>query len=200
MGKIGVLGGTFDPIHNGHLKIAQECYQKFGLTQVLFIPCNIPPLKGLPTTTAFHRLHMVDIAIQNISYFNSSSIEIERPGKSYTFDTLQLLQKLYPQSSLTLIMGADAMEQFPEWHSPLNILNIADILVFSRPGYDFSKVTTMLNREPFVKYKNKVQCVTSDSIDISATELRRQLLAEKDVSRFIPVQVLDYIKQNKLYR
>ncbi len=199
MNKLGILGGTFDPLHNGHLKIADATQKSVALDKVMFIPSYIPPHRDTPAASEKHRMEMVRIAIHGLSYAELSTVEIDRKGPSYMVDTLTELTKKYPSTALFLMLGTDAMELFHTWRLPLDILGLANIIVASRPGYDFTTITDLMSREPFAKYQNKVQCMSCDSVDISSTELRTMLKNGQDCSRYVPEAVLRYIEKNRLY-
>lgn len=199
MKKIGILGGTFDPIHNGHLKIATIVQQKFNLEKIIFIPTKTPPHRPKPLASEQNRLKMLEIAITNNKSWEISNVELKRAGTSYTIDTLKELSILMPNYEWYFILGADAMDIFPTWKQPEEVLKLTNLVVVSRPGYDFSKIEKFLNTEPFAKQKNKVQFLQMDSLNISANELRRLISAEQNVSLWLPEDVISYIRDNKLY-
>jgi nicotinate-nucleotide adenylyltransferase len=198
--KIGILGGSFDPPHNGHIKIAEEVCKRLALDNVLFIPSYLPPHRDKPQATEQQRLEMVRLAIQSLPFAEVSTIEIDRKGTSYTIDTLTELAAVMPKTELFLILGADAMELFPSWKQPTDILKLATVVIVNRPGYDFSNIQKFLATSPLEKSKNKVQFVECNSLDISSSELRTLIAQNKDVHSYIPEAVADYIEKRKLYR
>ena len=134
--RIGVLGGTFDPIHLGHLIIAEETRDRLDLEEVCFVPARDPWMKaGQPLTSGHDRLSMARLAVEDNPFFRVSTLELERPGPSYTVDTLKALQKEYgPEAQLFFILGSDAFARFDEWKDPEGILGLATLVVVDRPG------------------------------------------------------------------
>jgi nicotinate-nucleotide adenylyltransferase len=201
MKKIGIFGGTFDPLHLGHLRVAAVIQNEFELDKVIFIPARVPPHKEEPNVSAKDRYKMVEAAIKGQTAWEISDIELNRAGKSFTLDTLKSLQEQEGEdTALYYIMGADAMKIFPTWHEPLEIMQIVkNLLVVSRPGFDFYEVEKFLSVEPFAKFRNKVQLVPMNSIDVSASAIRQVLNKKEDISELLPAAVIEYIKENDLY-
>ncbi|MFC1517365.1 nicotinate-nucleotide adenylyltransferase [Candidatus Margulisiibacteriota bacterium] len=198
MEKVGLLGGTFDPIHNGHIKIAQTVQQKFNLAKIIFIPSKIPPHRAKQMANDEQRLKMLELAVKDHPGFEISTIELERDAVSYTLETLKKLKN--EGQEFYFLLGADAMEILPTWREPEKVLELASFIVVSRPGYDFKKIKEFLNKEPFVKHKNKVQFFQMDSLDISASDIRQAISENKDVSGLVPDKVLKYIQEEQLYK
>ena len=134
--RIGVFGGTFDPIHNGHLVVAEECRERLNIDRVLFVPAGLPPHKQARTLTSpHHRMAMVRLAIASNPRFEASSIELGRPGPSYSVDTLrQLRQNQRDGTDVFFIMGADSLKELPSWHDPAGLIASCRLVVVSRPG------------------------------------------------------------------
>ena len=184
--KIGILGGSFDPIHNGHLYIAEKAKELLGLDFVIFIPAACPPHKiGLQASNE-DRFYMTKTATENHNSFICSDIELNRTGKSYTADTLSELHKQYPKSEFYLIVGADMANDIKNWRRYDEIAKLAAPVTFMRNGYDIcNEDITILN---------------SELIDISSTEIRRRVKNNEDISGLVPEQVAKYIKERGIYR
>ena len=142
MRRIGVLGGTFDPIHYGHLVIAEEVYATLNLAEMVFVPAGQPPHKPVKVVTAAeHRLAMLELAIASNPHFTISKVELERPGPSYTIDTLRLLRKQWgEQTAIYFVIGWDSMEELLTWHDPSGVLEeLTSLVAVGRPGYNESR-------------------------------------------------------------
>ena len=187
--RIGVLGGTFNPIHVGHLAIAQMALERMHLSKVIFVPTHIPPHKNRKIVAgAKHRFRMVDLAIENNPRFEISDFEIIKKGKSYTIDTMQYFREIYSESArLFFIIGEDTLSQLPRWRYIDDISKIADFIVVNRPGH--TKKSTDI----------KHCSVIMPGIDISSSYVRLRITEKRTVRYFVPDKVIDYIKQNKLY-
>lgn len=190
MGKIGILGGTFDPVHHGHLITAQSLVELRNLEKIIFIPCYISPHKTeIIHTDPAHRLNMLKIATKNVSYFDYSAIEINRAGISYSIDTLRELYTKYPE--IELIIGYDNLEKFYTWKEPDEILKLARLVVMERNiKRDFPKD----------KYFKAAEFVKTPTIDIKATEIRNRVINNLPIDFLVPEEVKDYIYQQKLYK
>ena len=134
--RLGVFGGTFDPIHNGHLMVAEQCRDRLSMERVLFVPARLPPHKReRPLTAPHHRMAMVRLAIASNPGFEASSIELGRPGPSYSVDTLRQLRQNQPEDTeMFFIMGADSLNDLASWHNPAGLLANCKLIVVSRPG------------------------------------------------------------------
>jgi len=190
---ISLLGGTFDPIHNGHLYIANEVAAAFSADKVIFIPSREPPHRGATTATAQQRADMLDLAIQDHDGFVSSNVELERPGPSYTIDTVKTLVKCYPDDEMTLILGADAYRNFTTWLHFEEILEYCKLIVVNR----------VENADNYVSDER----INSDSVyplqvkscPISATQIRQCIANNESIDGLVPDNVRDYILENKIY-
>ncbi len=189
--KIGVFGGSFDPIHIGHLAIAQEARWQFGLDVVLFMVTAHPPHKKEPEAPVEHRLKMVESAIEDEPYFESSRIEIERGGDSYTAETLRQLRKMYPQASLYLIVGSDSAIDFSTWKNPEEVIEMANVVIASRPGFDLSLM------EP--RLKGKAEISRFPALELSSTTIRERLRSGRPIRFLVPEVVERYICEHGLY-
>ncbi len=198
--RLGIIGGTFNPIHLGHLMIAEEARQVFHLNKVLFIPSYITPNKTIdgPTATAQQRLTMVRLATADNPYFAVSDLEIRRGGNSYTVDTLRFLKKLYgPSYILYFISGTDTIEDLPNWNHPEDILSLCEFVGAQRPGTD--DVTDAI-RAKFGSLGKHIIPFPVPTMNISSTELRRRIRQGLSIRYMVPPTVAAYIKQNGVYQ
>lgn len=188
--KIGILGGTFDPIHQGHLALARAAKKQFRLDKVLFIPAFIPPHKtsNRDLTPAPYRYRMVELAIREEPDFEISHAELDRPDISYTVDTLRALQKKYPKAELYLILGTDALRQFPTWHEPDEIRRLAGFLVAHREPEE-----ALGTSEKGLKWIDMPVC------PLSSSKIRQEIREGKSPGDALPEGVEDYIRRMKLY-
>jgi nicotinate-nucleotide adenylyltransferase len=187
---IGIYGGTFDPIHLGHLITAQYVYEIRKLSKVLFIPCNVSPFKiGAKSTSKEDRLNMVKLAIEDIPYFSINDYEIKNQGISYTINTLKYLKSRY--ENLELIIGYDNLLKFEEWKDPDEIVKLAKLVVLGRNTQHDEKE----NR--FFKF---AEFVNTPRIDISASEIRRRVKENLPIDFLVPPQIKNYIFEKGLYR
>jgi len=191
--KIGLFGGTFNPIHNGHLKIARKVLDDFGLTKVIFIPSGNPPHKNKKDLTdASHRLKMLELAISGERNFEVSDIEIKRSGMSYTLDTIKEIKNMYGEdATLYFIAGADMALDLPNWKSPLKILELARFMAVERPNFSLEKLNE--------KYREKIIIVERVSIGISSSDIRNRVKRGKTIKTLVPDAVEKYIKDHNLF-
>ena len=206
---IGIFGGTFDPIHFGHLRSAFELSQTLGLAEVRFIPCYQPVHRKEPLASPETRLEMVRAAIGNQSVLKVDDCEIVRKGPSYMVDTLEELRKKLPNSPLCLIMGIDALLSFPSWHRYEDILKLANLVVAHRPQYHLPHtgiiaeiIKHRLKQNPVVIHENLagniiLQPVTP--LEISATDIRKQIAMGKSPRYLLPDSVHKYIEEHGVY-
>lgn len=200
--KVGLLGGSFDPIHWGHFNLAFELMEKKGLDEVWFIPAQLNPLKVHMLPTSFdHRLNMVKLAIQGIPCFKVKDLEIQRPPPSYTIDTLKSLIEQEKVSACPcqffLLLGEDNLNRFLEWRFAEEIAQLVPLLVGSRTGtnVDLSFIQSPVIREAMQKGLTQTRLM-----DISSTELRQRLSLHRYCAHLIPSSVLTYIDYHQLYR
>lgn len=210
--RTGLLGGTFNPIHSGHLHIAEEVLESCKLDQVWFVPACKPPHKQLAGEISFaHRLAMVEAALADYSMFNSCDIEGRRGGSSYSVETLQQLTAEYPQHEYFFIMGLDSFQEIGLWKDYSRLFEFAHIVVAARPGFSGSLQellpVAIADRFCYDSESKNLQCDTGFSLitvahtyrDISSTEIRQQLSMNRDVGEQVPPSVLDYIRAHQLY-
>ncbi|MBF8266857.1 MAG: nadD [Dehalococcoidia bacterium] len=198
--NLGILGGTFDPIHIGHLIIAQEAASRVGLDEVWFIPTGQPWMKAKTSiSAAHHRREMVKLALECNPHFKVSSIEIDRPGPSYTVDTLSALQEGDAKgASPFVILGMDSLETLHRWHQPSRLFDLCTLVAVSRPGYgDFDMASLEKIRRGV---SEKVIRIEGPNIGISGTEIRRRVSQGLPITYWVPRPVKQYIYENGLYR
>ncbi|MDP4093641.1 MAG: nicotinate-nucleotide adenylyltransferase [Bacillota bacterium] len=199
--RIGISGGTFDPIHYGHLIISEEIRVNFKLDKVIFIPTGKPPHKSQSEVTeSEHRFNMVNIAIHTNPSFEVSRIEMEREGYIYTIDTMSRLKaELGESSELFFITGADIVWDLPKWKKPEQLFDLCEMIVAYRPGYlkeDFFSEIEKLK----IKYGAKINVAETSIIGISSTEIRNRVRAGNSIKYLVPEDVEKYIHDNNLYR
>lgn len=198
--KIGISGGTFNPIHLGHLIIAEMVRDKYGLDKVLFIPSGMPPHKNLNNVIeAEHRFNMVQQAVASNPYFIESRMEVDREGYTYTIDTLKNLRESYGKSAtLYYIIGADVLNDLLTWRNYQEVFGICEFIAVLRPGScleGFNKQMEYL-RDTF---SAKIHFIDTPLIEISSTDIRNRIKEGKSIKYLVPESVEDYIKENGLY-
>ncbi|MEK6646058.1 MAG: nicotinate-nucleotide adenylyltransferase [Candidatus Firestonebacteria bacterium] len=196
--KIGIFGGTFNPIHLGHLIVADDVLCKFKLDKIIFIPSYLPPHKVIKDTNAKHRYKMVKLAISKNPNFKISPVELNRKGKSYSIDTVKYIQKLYKNKAhIFFILGVDAMQEIHTWKNFNELVDICHFIVVSRPGYD-----TLHLKKKIAKYLDsteKVHFMKVTHTNISSTEIRVRIKTGKNIKCLVHSDVEKYIYQHKLY-
>ena len=212
---IGVLGGTFDPIHYGHLRLAEEVGERLRLEEVRLVPSGTPPHRSAPAVSADHRLAMTQLAAAGNARFKVDAREVRRAGPGYTFDTLKELRAEAGEARpLALLLGADAFLEFATWHRWREIFGLAHIAVAHRPGFPIEQWTarmpqplareysTRLMQQPLAIHLSAsggIVVVPFTALDISATAIRDMLRAGASPRYLLPGAILDYIRANRLY-
>lgn len=195
--RLGLLGGTFDPIHLGHLVIASYAADALSLDHVLFLPAQTPPHKlGRAISPVEHRLAMVERAIAGDERFTLSTLDLRSEAPSYTADLVERLAADEPGSELYFIAGADSLRDFPTWREPARIIAAAHLAIAGRPGFEITDA--MLNAVPDLR--NRVALFESPLLDISATDLRLRVRTGKTIRYVVPDAVASYIAEHRLYR
>jgi len=194
------MGGTFDPIHSGHIAVAGEARKQLALSEVLFIPAGQPWLKAdREITPVEHRVEMVRLAIADEPHFKLSTMEIERPGPSYTTETLtDLRSQLSPGDGLYFIIGMDDLAQLPRWKNPAKLIELCLVVVAPRPGYAPLDLESLERDIPGLS--QRVIFMNAPELDISALEIRGRIAKGLSISHLVPESVNRYIKQQGLYR
>ncbi|MCY3958835.1 MAG: nicotinate-nucleotide adenylyltransferase [Chloroflexi bacterium] len=197
MDRLGVYGGTFDPVHRGHLAVARSVREAYGLSRILFIPARQSPLRDPPQASAPDRLAMVRRAIEEMPGFEASAIDIERPGPSYMIDTLTRLAGQYPDAELFLILGADAVGELPAWREADRILAAAQIIAVPRPGHAAEIPPEVLALHPGAD--RRIHRLGMPPVDIAASRIRAARARGRSVDAWVPPAVAEYILARRLY-
>ena len=187
--RLGLLGGTFDPIHLGHLRAAETAREGLGLEQVTFVPAHVPPHRQ-SISSALDRYAMVSLATQGHPLFAPSDIEVRRDGPSYTVDTVRALRAARPDDTLVLVLGSDAYAELETWHQPEAILEACEIAVLARPG----------EATPSAAARGRVHHLEGPVLPISSTVIRRRVAEGCSIRYLVPDGVADYIEKRRLYR
>jgi nicotinate-nucleotide adenylyltransferase len=216
--KVGIFGGTFNPIHYGHLRAAEEVREKLEFDKIVFIPSGKPPLKTEEITDAMHRYKMTMRAVANNHFFELSDIECRQIGKSYTVKTFEELKKNNPKAELFFILGIDAFLDIPNWWHPERLIELANLVIISRPGFSFIDLQaspyTKINRRILkeldsgktetykIKLKSNKEAILLRviSIGISSTGIRSLIRQGKSIKYLLPAEVKSYIISNRLYK
>ena len=198
--KTGILGGTFDPVHRGHLAIAEAARISQGLSGVIMIPAGQPAIKPKDEVTpAEHRLAMLRLAVEGKPELRVSEMEIERPGPSYTVDTIaQLRNSSGEENDLYFIIGWDSLLQMPEWREPARIIEMCRLIAVPRPGYRRPDMNKLDERIPGIKQRTIL--LDKPLIDINASAIRKMAAGGESIESFVPGPVAEYIKKFNLYR
>ena len=197
--NIGVLGGTFDPIHIGHLVLAEEVRSSLDLTEVLFLPAGQPWLKaGIAISPAQHRVEMVKRALNSKPYFKLDTMEIERAGPTYTVDTIaELRAHLKADDGLFFVLGWDNLAELPHWRDPSRLIGMCRMVAVPRPGYHVPDLKALEASIPGLS--QRVTLMDKPEIDISSSEIRDKVARGLSVRRLVPGPVERYIRENRLY-
>ena len=199
--RVGVIGGSYDPVHVAHLVVAESVREALSLDMVLFVPVGEQPLKqGQPVTASQHRIAMVELAVEGNPHFRVSRVDVDRPGPSYTVETLKLLREEWAErgrTELWFIIGADSLLTLARWHDPTGILLQSRLAVVRRPGY-LPDLGELEERVP--KLQERVDWVDAPLMDISATDLRRRVAEGRSIRYRVPEAVREYIEKEGLYR
>src|SRR5262245_5246139 len=218
--RLGLLGGSFDPVHNGHLAIAHQTRETLGLDQILFIPTSYPPHKPNGSLAlARDRYEMVLLAIASDPAFAISDVELRRPGKSYTIDTIRLLQQKHgAHTELFFLIGLDAFLDFPSWRDPLTLLELCSFVILSRPGLTFCSLSSVsllppiqfssladldegrVSRIEVPLGKQRLICLQLLPSTVSASDVRLRIRQGLPVANLLPPSVESYILRHHLYQ
>jgi nicotinate-nucleotide adenylyltransferase len=198
--NIGVLGGTFDPVHSGHMVIAEEARLRFGLNKVLFVPAGKPWLKAKrEISPAVHRTEMVKRALAGNAGFELSTIEIDRPGPSYSVDTVAALQqKLGAGAEIFFLVGWDSLAELPQWQQPSRLIRLCKLVAVTRPGVSRPDLKSLETSVPGIT--QSVVWLDIEPIDISSSDIRDRTAQGLSIHGLVPDDVERYIAENKLYR
>lgn len=199
--NIAIFGGAFNPVHNGHLHLARELLKFVGTIEpfdkLVIIPTANPPHKtndGL--ISGEHRINMLKLAFEDFDNVEISTIEFESKEKSYTYNTLKKLKKIYPNDDFTLLIGSDQLFYFKKWYKYDKILKLADVVAITREECERQAVADFLNDD---ELKGRVHALVSKPVVVSSTDIREKVRTGQDISSLVPKLVENYIKENKLY-
>lgn len=198
--RVGIMGGTFNPIHLGHLIIAEAAYEAYNLDEVLFVPSGVSYMKDQSEILdAKKRVHMTGLAIEDNPHFALSTIEIDRDGNSYSYETLETLRKQNPNTEYFFLVGSDTLFALETWKHPEILLPSCTILVAVRDGVPMEK---MQEHAKYLeeKFGGSIKLLTTPNIEISATNIRNRLAKGRNVKYFVPDSVLDFINKYDLYK
>jgi len=196
--RIGVIGGTFDPIHYGHLAAAEEARVRVSLEKVLFVVALLPPHKlDEEVTPVEHRLAMVRLGIASNPHFEISCVDVDRPGPSYTVDTISILQEQWgPDTELFFVMGLDSLVEVPTWHQPERLIRLCHLVAVSRPRFEVD----MRQLEASVPgISSRVEIIGMPEVDISSSDLQRRVKEGLPIKYQVPEAVERYIIEHRLY-
>ncbi|MCB9800295.1 MAG: nicotinate (nicotinamide) nucleotide adenylyltransferase [Candidatus Omnitrophica bacterium] len=191
--KIALFGGTFDPVHRGHLDLARCAKKQFELDKIIFMPASIAPNKAgqAPAASPDERCEMIRSAIEGLAGFELSTLEIDRGGISYTVDTLRLLKQNYPQDDFFLILGEDSYENFSKWHCPEEILKMAGLIV--APRYNSSTIRSR-------SADSSIQWIEMDEVPVASSYIKQCIRDNEPLKDLIPESVIKIIRERKLYQ
>jgi nicotinate-nucleotide adenylyltransferase len=196
--RLGILGGTFDPIHHGHLVAASEAWRQLALDRVLIVPAGVPPHKpNRPISPACHRLRMLELAIAGRPHFEISHVDLERPGPCYTVNTLELLRAEWgPRPTFYFIVGADSLTELATWYKPQRLINLCELAVVERPGInvDLPQLEVQLPG-----LSSRVHRVRMPLLEISSSDLRARVREGQSISYLVPGEAEAYIYEQNLY-
>jgi nicotinate-nucleotide adenylyltransferase len=197
--KIGIIGGTFDPFHNGHLAIAGEAMTKLDLVEMLFVPAGQPWLKvGQPVTAVEHRVEMVRRAIAGRPHYRLTTVEVDRTGPSYTVDTITELRSQYGDGAdLFFVLGWDSLSEIPRWHQPSQLIELCQLVAVPRPGQVEPDLSSLEADVPGIS--RRVILLDGPRVDISATAIRGMVARGRSIAELVPEAVEQYIRQHGLY-
>lgn len=212
--RLGIMGGTFDPVHLGHLRTAEEACETLKLDSILFVPASEPPHKPGEVVLSFeHRRRMLELAIAGNSRFVLSDVERKLPGKSYTVNTLRKLHEEFPGAELFFLVGMDAFLDMDCWFQYRELFRLAGIVVLKRPGYDEDDIGEFLRRKVSDRFARgagsesfthpdlfPVHCLRNAAMDISSTHIRQLAALGRSIRYLVPQDVVSYICEEKLYR
>jgi len=200
--RLGVFGGTFDPVHLAHLILAEQCREQARLDQLLFVPAARPPHKlGHELTRFDQRVEMLQLAISGHPVFRVDELEKNRPGPSYTYVTLEELQRQHSGAQLFLIVGADSLNDLPQWVQPRRILELATLLVVPRPGSGIAELESLKQALALpAEVPLRLQMIDAPPVDIASRDIRQRITQGRSVRYLIPRAVEAYVANKGLYK
>ncbi|MCR4801605.1 MAG: nicotinate-nucleotide adenylyltransferase [Lachnospiraceae bacterium] len=197
--KKGIMGGTFNPIHNGHLKMAEYAFKEGNLDEIMFLPSGHPDYKSyIRIASGEDRMEMIRLAIEDTPYFFVSDIEIQRKGNTYTYDTMSFLNKEHPDISYYYIIGADSLFQLHTWHNAKELLKMVPFLVATRDGNSMEQLTARA-KELECQYGASISLLHMPNTEVSSHEIREMVEQNKSIENLVPIKVMQYIMTKGLY-
>ena len=198
--RIGVFGGSFDPVHFGHLILAEQCREQARLDEVWFIPAARPPHKlDAPPSSFDHRVAMLHLALDGQTGFRIDPLEADRPGPSYTADTLDELHRRHPGHEWLYLLGSDTVPDLPKWHEPARIVARASLLVMERHGSPTPHTNEVEKLIGVPSGQLKMQRIDVPSIDLASRDIRQRVATDRSIRFMVPDLVEDYIRKHSLY-
>lgn len=207
---IGILGGTFDPVHNGHIRMAIECYERLDLEEVRLVPLHTPPHRSEPAASPEQRYKMLETATQKLDVLKVDDCELARGGISYTIETVKTMRKKFNRKSLCLLMGTDAFNSMYTWYQWKDLLNFVHIVIAERPGNIISPDNPelqdlLVSRQAsnltslYDSPSGKIFEITIPLLDISSSQIRNIFLSKKNPAMLLPDNIIEYIETNHIY-
>ena len=201
MKRIGIMGGTFDPVHNGHLLLGKQAYEEYGLDEIWYMPSHIPPhKKDRKITDSEDRIEMLQLALKDMSFCQVSDFEMKREGNTYTAHTLALLKEEYPECEFYFIIGADSLFQIEKWYHPEKVMALTTLMV---SGRDYPQAERTFDEQIAYlteKYGAKIYKLHNDEVDIASADIRKCIDEGEDIAKVVPEAVAQYIKEHGLYK
>jgi nicotinate-nucleotide adenylyltransferase len=195
--RVGILGGTFDPPHMGHLILGEYASDALQLTQMLFVPAGDPPHKQAEAKTLLeHRLTMLKLALADNEHFQMSRADVDRPGPHYSVDMVQIIRDSYPDAEVYFVMGGDSLRDLPKWYRPQEFIRLCKLAVMRRPG---DTASAAMHENVLPGLAERVTMIDAPLIDISGIHIRARVQAGQSIRYLVPESVRDYIQMNQLY-